>query len=53
MGPLWLARPLVLIDMYEHAYYVDYRNDKAAYVKAWFDRIDWAEAERRWQATVR
>lgn len=50
VGPLWLARPLVLIDMYEHAYYVDYRNDKTAYVKAWFERIDWAEAERRWRA---
>lgn len=53
VGPLWLARPLVLIDMYEHAYYVDYRNDKGAYVKAWFERIDWAEAERRWQALGR
>jgi superoxide dismutase len=29
---------------------VDYRNDKAAYVKAWFDRIDWMEADRRWKA---
>jgi Fe-Mn family superoxide dismutase len=37
--------------MYEHAYYVDYKNDKATYVKGWFDRIDWAEADRRWKAT--
>lgn len=51
VGPLWLARPIVIIDMYEHAYYVDYKNDKAAYVKAWFDHIDWAEADRRWKAT--
>ena len=50
VGPLWFARPIVLVDMYEHAYYLDYKNDKAAYVKAWFDRIDWVEAERRWQA---
>ncbi len=53
VGPLWLARPLVLIDMYEHAYYVDYKNDKGAYVKAWFDRIDWEEADRRYQASRR
>jgi Fe-Mn family superoxide dismutase len=51
VGPLWLGRPIVIIDMYEHAYYVDYKNDKAAYVKGWFDRIDWAEADRRWKAT--
>ncbi len=50
VGPLWLARPLVLIDMYEHAFYVDYKNDKAAYVKGWFEHIDWAEANRRWLA---
>jgi Fe-Mn family superoxide dismutase len=51
VGPLWIARPLAIIDTYEHAYYVDYRNDRAAYVKGWFDRIDWAEAERRWVAS--
>lgn len=50
VGPLWFARPLVLVDMYEHAYYVDFKNDKAAYVKAWFDHIDWVEADRRWKA---
>ena len=50
VGPLWFARPLVLVDMYEHAYYVDYKNDKAAYVKAWFDHVDWVEADRRWKA---
>ena len=36
--------------MYEHAYYVDYKNDKAAYVKAWFDHVDWDEADRRFKA---
>lgn len=50
VGPLWLARPILILDMYEHAYYVDYKNDKTAYVKAWFDHIDWTEADRRWNA---
>lgn len=50
VGPLWFARPLVLVDVYEHAYYVDYKNDKAAYVKAWFDHVDWVEADRRFKA---
>jgi len=51
VGPLWLARPIVILDMYEHAYYVDYKNDKGAYVKAWFDHVDWQEVDRRWRAT--
>ena len=50
VGPVWLARPLLLIDMYEHAFYVDYRSDKTAYVSAWFEHLDWAEVERRWRA---
>lgn len=51
VGPLWFARPLLLIDMYEHAFYVDYRTDKAAYVARFFEHIDWTAAERRWKAS--
>ena len=51
VGPLWFARPLLLVDMYEHAFYVDYRNDKATYVARFCDHIDWRAAEQRWQAT--
>lgn len=43
-------RPLLTIDVWEHAYYVDYRNRRADYVKAIWDIIDWnvvsARAER-------
>jgi len=46
-GPLWLARPIVIIDMYEHAYYVDYKNKKGDYVSAYPKFIDWAEVDRR------
>jgi len=33
--------PLLTIDVWEHAYYVDYRNRRAEYVKAIWDIIDW------------
>lgn len=33
--------PLMTIDVWEHAYYVDYRNRRAEYVKAIWDIIDW------------
>ena len=52
-GPLWLAAPLVVIDTYEHAYYIDYQNRKAEYVEKFLGHIDWAEAERRWRGAVR
>jgi Fe-Mn family superoxide dismutase len=37
--------PLLVCDLWEHAYYVDYRNDRAAFLKAWFDALpNWAFA---------
>jgi Fe-Mn family superoxide dismutase len=49
-GPLWLAMPLVVIDVYEHAFYIDYQNRKAEYVEKFMKFIDWTEANRRYQA---
>jgi superoxide dismutase, Fe-Mn family len=48
-GPLWLARPLVVIDVYEHAFYIDYPNRKAEYVEKFMKFLDWEEANRRFQ----
>jgi Fe-Mn family superoxide dismutase len=32
-------KPLLVCDLWEHAYYVDYRNDRAAFLGAWFDAL--------------
>ena len=48
-GPLWMAVPLVVIDVYEHAFYIDYQNRKALYVEKFMDHIDWAEVNTRYQ----
>ena len=52
-GPLWLAVPLVVIDTYEHAFYIDYQNKKADYVEKFLKFIDWAEADRRYRLVVK
>jgi Fe-Mn family superoxide dismutase len=46
-GPLWLSVPLVVIDTYEHAFYVDYKNRKGDYISKFLEFIDWGEADRR------
>jgi superoxide dismutase, Fe-Mn family len=45
-----LGVPLVVIDCYEHAFYVDYKNKKADYVGAYPKHIDWSEVDRRIKA---
>ena len=49
-GVIWLGQPLVVCDVYEHAFYVDYTNKKADYVAAFLKFIDWAEVDRRLSA---
>jgi Fe-Mn family superoxide dismutase len=52
MGPLWLAMPLVVIDVYEHAFYIDYENKKADYIEKFMQHIDWTEADRRYRVAM-
>ncbi len=53
MGPLWLAMPIVVIDVYEHAFYIDYQNKKAEYVEKFINFIDWTEANQRYHAAAK
>jgi superoxide dismutase, Fe-Mn family len=39
--PIWNATPLVALDVYEHAYFLDYRTDRASYIEAFFGNLDW------------
>jgi superoxide dismutase, Fe-Mn family len=40
--PIWNASPLVALDVYEHAYFLDYQTDRASYIEAFFANLDWA-----------
>ena len=41
-------KPLLTMDVWEHAYYIDYRNRRAAHLQALWQIINWKEIERRY-----
>ncbi|MFM6971902.1 MAG: superoxide dismutase [Rhodoluna sp.] len=42
--------PLLMLDMWEHAFYLDYQNVKGDYVKAFWNIINWADIQARFEA---
>lgn len=42
--------PIVMLDMWEHAFYLQYKNVKPDYVKAWWNVVNWADAAARFDA---
>jgi Fe-Mn family superoxide dismutase len=48
------AKPILVTDVWEHAYYIDYRNARAKFLEAWFDNlINWESVEELFTAASR
>jgi superoxide dismutase, Fe-Mn family len=51
--PIWNAAPLIALDMYEHAYYLDFQQDRQKYISAFLGNLDWKVVEERFAAAAR
>jgi Fe-Mn family superoxide dismutase len=48
-----MFRILMVLDVFEHAYYIDYKNDRAKFVEAFWNIINWDEVNKRLKETLK
>ncbi len=43
--PMWEVEPILALDTYEHAYFIDYGVNRGSYIDAFFENLNWKEVE--------
>ena len=49
---MWGVEPLVALDTYEHAYFIDYGVNRAGYIDSFFENLDWPSVEKRFEKVI-
>jgi superoxide dismutase, Fe-Mn family len=52
-GGIWGSTPIVVLDTYEHAYFIDYGSDRKTYIEDYFKNINWKAASELYQSLTK
>lgn len=50
--PVWYAKPILALDTYEHAYFIDFGVNRGNYIDSFFENLDWGKIEENFQKAV-
>lgn len=48
-GGIWGAIPIIVLDVYEHSYFIDFGSDRKSYIEAFFNNLNWDKIEEFYQ----
>ncbi|EGO89303.1 superoxide dismutase [Clostridium botulinum C] len=51
-GPIWCSYPILVIDVYEHAYFMDFGTNRAKYIDVMFKNLNWKVISSRFNKCI-
>ncbi|MBU1032693.1 MAG: superoxide dismutase [Patescibacteria group bacterium] len=52
-GGVWGAMPLIVLDVYEHAYFIDYGSDRKSYITDYWKNFNWKRANELFESATK
>ncbi len=52
-GGVWGCLPIIVMDVYEHAYFIDYGSDRKTYIQDFWKNLNWSKINELYQAAIK